>query len=91
VSSPPSLDDVRWERTVLLLVTPDALARHLTIPLLGEVSAAGFNPVAYRLVTPGPEEIDRLYRMNIDFVWDTYRYRAVDLLFRFGPSLAVLL
>jgi nucleoside diphosphate kinase len=91
VSSPLRLDGVPWERTVLLLVTPDAVARHLTIPLLGEVSAAGFTPIAYRLVTPGPEEIDRLYRMNIDFVWDTYRYRAVDLLFRFGPSLAVLL
>jgi nucleoside diphosphate kinase len=82
---------VDWNRFVLLLITPDALVRHLAVPLLEHVEHIGLRPARFRLVEPGPEEIDRLYKVNIDFVWETYRYRSVDLMFKHGPSLAVLL
>jgi nucleoside diphosphate kinase len=86
-----TVTDVNWNRFVLLLITPDAIVRHLAIPLLEHVERIGLRPARFRLVEPGPEEIDRLYQVNIDFVWETYRYRSVDLMFKHGPSIAVLL
>lgn len=79
-----------WKRTVFVLIMPDALLRHLAIPILDRLATEGFVPFRYRLVQAGPEHLDALYKVNIDYVWDTYRYRLVDLNFRLGPCLAVL-
>lgn len=82
---------IDWQRTVLLMIMPDALARHLALDVLDRVEALGLVPWRYRLVEPGPKEIDELYAEHIGFVWKTYQYRALDLALRLGPSVAILL
>lgn len=82
---------INWDSTTLVLIAPDAIAKHVAVPLLERILSEGFEPIRYRLVEPGPAEIDDLYRANIDEVWHTYRYRALDRLFEFGASLVVLL
>lgn len=82
---------VDWDRSVLVLLQPDALARHLALPILDLLEDEGYVPSLYKPVHLGPQDVDRLYAAHIDFVWATYRYRAVDLMFRFGPSVAVVL
>jgi nucleoside diphosphate kinase len=82
---------VDWSRSVVVLVTPDGVARHLARPILERVEAAGFTPTHCRPCWLGPEDLDAMYRSNIDFVWDTFRYRLLDQLFQLGPSLAVVL
>jgi hypothetical protein len=67
------------------------VAKHVAVPILERILDEGFAPVRYRLIEPGPAELDDLYRANIDEIWHTYRYRALDRLFEFGPSLVVLL
>lgn len=75
----------------MLMIMPDALARHLALAVLDRVEALGLVPWRYRLVEPGPREIDRLYEPHIGFVWKTYQYRALDVAFRLGPAVAILL
>ena len=82
---------VDWQRTTLVGIAPDAIAKHVAAPLLGAILDEGFEPIRYRLIDPGPEQIDELYRTNIEEAWETYRYRALDRLFEFGPTLLVLL
>src|ERR671938_405252 len=85
------MERIDWQRTVMLMIMPDALARHLALAVLDRVEALGLVPWRYRLVDPGPREIDRLYEPHIGFVWKTYQYRALDFAFRLGPSVAILL
>jgi nucleoside diphosphate kinase len=83
--------DIDWTRTAVVMVLPDAIVRHRAVALLEDLFAEGFEPLEYRLIEPGPQEIDDMYRTNIEGVWETYRYRALDRLYEFGPSLYVLI
>jgi len=85
------MSDMDWERTVFLLVGPDAIARHLAVPMLERVFQAGVTPVGYRVVPTPPQGQDELYERNIRTVWDAYRFRLVDLLFSYGPMVVMLL
>src|SRR5262249_11113968 len=80
-----------WSRSVVVLVTPDGVVRHLARPILERVAAAGFAPTHCRQCWLGPEDLDEMYRSNIDFVWDTFRCRLLDQVFQLGPCLAVVL
>ncbi|WP_240627397.1 nucleoside-diphosphate kinase [Thermoflavimicrobium daqui] len=82
---------VNWKNSLFVLLTPDALVRHLARPILERFHANGFVPQKYQLVYVTSEDLDALYQINIEHVWDTYRYRLVDQLFNFGPCLVVLL
>ncbi|HXM55324.1 MAG TPA: nucleoside-diphosphate kinase, partial [Candidatus Dormibacteraeota bacterium] len=84
-------DAIDWSRSVVVLVTPDGVVRHRARPILERVEAAGFAPTHCRVCWLGPEDLDEMYRSNIDFVWDTFRYRLLDQLFQLGPCLAVVL
>jgi nucleoside diphosphate kinase len=76
---------------VLALLLPDALARHAALPILELLEREGLEAVGHRLVAPTAQELDAIFRVNVDAPWETYRYRSLDLLFRFGPGLALLL
>lgn len=79
-----------WERCAFMILGPDALARHLALPVLRRLAGAGFVPVAYRVLWARPEELDEFNARNIRDVFDAYLYRMVDLLFAFGPSVAMV-
>jgi hypothetical protein len=81
---------IDWTRTAGVMVMPDAIVRHKAVALLEDLFAEGYSPLEYRLIEPGPQEIDDMYRTNIEGVWETYRYRALDRLYEFGPSLYLL-
>lgn len=85
------MSGIDWQRTTMVGIAPDAIAKHVAAPLLGAIFDEGLEPIRYRLIDPGPEQIDDLYRTSIEQAWETYRYRALDRLFEFGPTLIVLL
>jgi nucleoside diphosphate kinase len=72
------------------MLYPDALARHLGIAVLDRIEAAGFEPVAWRVLWHRPEDLDSFYGRNIIEVWHTYLYRLVDQLFSLGPTVGIL-
>jgi hypothetical protein len=76
---------------VLALLLPDALVRHAAAPILELLVDEGFEPAGHRLLAPTALELDAIFRVNVDARWETYRYRSLDLLFRLGPGLALLL
>lgn len=83
--------EVDWERTVFGLIPPDALTRGLGQAVLGRFLDAGFTPVASAMVWKRPENLDEFNERNITEVWKAYLYRMVDLLFGYGPTIALLL
>jgi nucleoside diphosphate kinase len=83
--------DVDWDRTVFALISPDALARHLGFAVLERIESAGFAPVAWRVLWHRPADLDAFHERNITRSWQAYRYRLVDQLFAFGPTVALLM
>jgi nucleoside diphosphate kinase len=83
--------DVDWERTVFTLIPPDALTRGLGGQVLDRFIGAGFTPVASAVVWKRPQNLDEYNARNITEVWKAYLYRMVDLLFAYGPTVALLM
>jgi nucleoside-diphosphate kinase len=83
--------DVDWERTVFTLVPPDALTRGLGVAVLDRFVDAGFTPVASAVVWKRPENLDEYNERNITEVWKAYLYRMIDLIFAYGPTVALLM
>jgi nucleoside diphosphate kinase len=83
--------DVDWERTVFTLIPPDALTRGLGIAVLDRFVDAGFTPVASAVVWKRPENLDEYNERNINEVWKAYLYRMIDLIFGYGPTVALLM
>jgi len=77
-----------WTRSVFMLLAPDALARHLAVPILDRLAAEGFVPTQYRVFWRPIESLDEYYGKKIRHDWDVYLFRMVDLFFRFGPTVA---
>lgn len=85
------MNKIDWDRTVFALVAPDAIARHAGGEVLRRMAAEGFVPVAWKPLWRRPAALDAFNERNISQVWQTYLYRLVDRLFRFGPSIALLM
>lgn len=83
--------DVDWERTVFTLIPPDALTRGLGVAVLDRFIEAGFTPVASAVVWKRPENLDEFNERNINEVWKAYLYRMIDLIFAYGPTVALLM
>ncbi|GII85590.1 hypothetical protein Ssi03_35800 [Sphaerisporangium siamense] len=81
---------IDWQRTVLVLLPPDALERHLCSPVLDTLERHGFAPVRYEVLWHRPPGQDAFHERNITSVWKAYFYRQVDLVFDLGPTLALL-
>jgi nucleoside diphosphate kinase len=82
--------DVDWDRTVFVLLAPDALARGLGEAVLDRLDALGYRPVAWHVLWQRPLELDAFHEKNITHSWKAYLYRLVDQLFAFGPTVAML-
>lgn len=85
------MTDIDWQRSLVMLITPDAFVRGLGRRILDDVRGEGFVPTAARVVQPGTTVLDALYEdvMANNGTFGTYRYRCVDELFGLGSSLAV--
>lgn len=85
------MNEIDPSQTVFALICPDALARHLGVAVLERIESAGFAPVAWRVLWHRPADLDSFHEQNITRVWQAYRYRLIDQLFAFGPTVALLL
>lgn len=74
---------------VFVLLGPDALARHLGVPIVDRLRDAGFTPREWQLIWHRPSGLDTFHARNIDQHWKAYLYRLVDRLFSFGPFMAL--
>lgn len=83
--------EIDWDRTILALVAPDALARHVGGEVVRRMQAEGFTPVAWKPMWRRPAALDAFNERNINQVWKSYLYRLVDRLFAFGPAVALLM
>jgi nucleoside diphosphate kinase len=82
--------DVDWDRTAFGLICPDAIVRHLGVPIVRRLEEHGFAPVAWKCFWHRPENLDAYFEPNITQVWHGYLYRLADRVFSFGPTLALL-
>lgn len=82
--------DVDWDRTAFGLICPDAIVRHLGVPIVHRLRERGFTPVAWRCFWHRPEGLDSYYARNITQVWQGYLYRLADQVFAYGPTIALL-
>lgn len=83
-------NDIDGERTALVLVGPDALARHLGAEIVRRLGRIGYLPVGWKVLWQRPAGLDAFHEQNITQVWKAYLYRLVDRLFAFGPTVAML-
>jgi hypothetical protein len=51
--------EVDWDRTVFMLLAPDAVARHLTTAIVERVERLGYRPVAWRVLWHRPADRTR--------------------------------
>lgn len=84
------MTEVDWERTVFVLIAPDALRRRVGDTVLDRMEANGFRPIAWRALWHRPADLDAFNERNITQVWHGYLYRLIDQLFALGPTVAVL-
>lgn len=83
--------EVDWDRTVFVLICPDGVARQHSFTILNALAAADLTPLAWRVLWHRPDGLDSFHERNIASAWQAYRYRLVDQLFAFGPSVALLM
>jgi nucleoside diphosphate kinase len=84
------VDDGDWDTTVFTMIYPDALARHLGVAVLDRIEAAGFEPIAWRVLWHRPDDLDSFHERNVTEVWPAYLYRLIDQLFALGPTVGIL-
>jgi nucleoside diphosphate kinase len=82
--------DVDWDRTAFGLICPDAIARHLAVPIMRRINDSGFSPLSWKVFWHRPTGIDAYFERNITQVWRAYVYRLADRVFDSGPTIAVL-
>ncbi|MCU7822139.1 nucleoside-diphosphate kinase [Kitasatospora sp. DSM 101779] len=81
--------DFDYRRTALLVITPDAVRRHLARQVVSRVRAAGFTVAAHRLWPAAPPGLDPFHRRNEPVARDPRLRRTVEELFDLGPLLAL--
>jgi nucleoside diphosphate kinase len=79
-----------WSRHIFSLIMPDAITRHLHLPIVDRMAGAGFVVRFAKVMRVRPELLDELNAVNIKRKWDSYRYRLLDKLFLFGPVIALV-
>ena len=56
-----TMDEFDWNRTVFVLLAPDALARHLATDIVDRVERIGYRPVAWRVLWHRPVDLDAFH------------------------------
>lgn len=88
-----SASGIDWSGSLVMVLSPDAFIRGVGLRILDEFLEAGCRDIAARVIRPSESLIDiireDLATKNVYF--GTYRYRAIDVLYDLGPSLAIVL
>jgi nucleoside diphosphate kinase len=79
------------EREVFVLLGPDAVVRHAAVPILDRMTASRFIPVRHKMLWRRPDHLDEFHAVKIKSAWDVYLYRLVDMLFDYGPYIALVM
>jgi nucleoside diphosphate kinase len=82
---------IDWKRFGFVLLQTDAVLRHLARPIVERLLEEPYSLRRFKVTRMESRELDSIYQVNIDFVWDTYRYRLVDQALELGPVLVLLL
>ena len=82
--------EIDWDRTVLTLVAPDALARHVGGEVVRRMQAEGSPRWPGSRSWRRPSALDAFNERNINRCGSRYSHRLVDRLFAFGPAIALL-
>ncbi|CAM5603898.1 nucleoside-diphosphate kinase [Streptomyces canarius] len=83
------MSDLDYRRTALLLITPDAVRRHLSAEVLRRLDVAGFRVAGHRLWHTAPGDLDAFHRRNAPVARDPALYRLIEDLFALGPLIAL--
>jgi nucleoside diphosphate kinase len=87
---PPAAEST-WDRNVFVLLGPDAFARRASVPILEMMIRNGFVPVRHKAQWRRPERLDEFHGSKITSAGDVYLYRLVDMLFDYGPAMALIM
>lgn len=79
-----------WQRSVLSLVMPDAVVRHLATSIVERVEKEGFLVSYCRPLEVAPERLDALFETQLRRTDEAYRFRLLDRLFAFGPVIGLV-
>jgi nucleoside diphosphate kinase len=79
-----------WYGYVFAFVSPDGIARRLATPVVERVLGAGFAVEYCQIVNVGPDQLDAAFAHDTGALRNVYRYRILDLLFGYGPALAIV-
>jgi nucleoside diphosphate kinase len=82
---------IDWTRFGFVLLQTDAVLRHLARPIVERLLEEPCSLRKFKVTRMESRELDSIYQVNIDFVWDTYRYRLVDQALELGPVLVLLI
>src|SRR3954469_7248345 len=74
-----------------LLLTPDAVRRHLAAPIVGRVRAAGLRVLAYRVLDAAPADLRQFHHRHPSVAADPTLYDLAARLFAAGPMVALRL
>jgi nucleoside diphosphate kinase len=80
-----------WHRFILALVLPDAIIRHLHEQIVARIRGAGYEIAYFELLHVTPEQLTEMYDEQIKTTWEAYRYRLLDRLWAFGPTIGLVL
>jgi nucleoside diphosphate kinase len=81
----------QWATAMFAMLSPDAVVRGLLPQIVDRLAGHGFEPVAFCVITPSGPEVDAMTQGQVAGRGEAFRMRALDALFRLGPSLALAL
>jgi len=80
-----------WDAEVFCLVAPDAVRRHLVVPILSMFAARGLTPNGWCMRELTSLQIDTMHEFAMVRSTHAYRFRCLDMLFALGPSILLRL
>lgn len=78
-------------RECILLLTPDAMVRHLGVPIMARVAEAGFQVRTHRLLWTPPGRIGEFHDRHETVAADPALQALAQMLFELGPTLVAVL
>jgi nucleoside diphosphate kinase len=80
-----------WHGYVFMLLCPDAVARRLCCRIVDRFERAGYELTDCAVTQVAPDRLDAAFGEVVVAAGEVYRYRLLDRVFSFGPSVAVVL
>lgn len=80
-----------WDGFLFVLLAPDSVERGLVSAITDRIVTEGFSVVRSRLVHVSSDRLDAAFGEPILTSGEIFRYRLLDKVFEFGPSVAMVL